>query len=390
MAKSTEKKIGNSRKIVYLAGFLFSVPLALTSYINSSFLELYISANYVGAIYVISSIITILLMLDIEKVLMRFGNRKTTLYLSLLFFISLILLAFGKNIAIVAPAFLLYFFSSNALIATLDIFVEDFSKNKSIGKFRGMYLMILSVAWVLAQTISGSIIAKSSYSGIYLFSSFFMLLVAFIFIFFLKKFKDPVYKKFSALKTLKFFIRDKSISKIYLINLILKFFFAWMVVYTPIYLHEYIGFGWDKIGIIFSIMLLPFVFIPYPLGKISDQIGEKKILLIGFLISALFVALIPLLQEPKVWLWAMLLFMTRVGAATIEIMSESYFFKSVDEENADAISFFRNTSAVSFIIAPAVAIPILLFVPGFKFIFFILASVMLLGLFITLRLKDVK
>ncbi len=390
MAKSTAKTIGNSRKIVYLAGFLFSVPLALTSYINSSFLELYISKNYVGAIYVVSSVITILLMLDIEKVLMRLGNRKTTLYLSLLFFISLILLAFGKNIAIVAPAFLLYFFSSNALVATLDIFVEDFSKNKSVGKFRGMYLMILSIAWVLAQTISGSIIAKSSYSGIYLFASLFMLLVAFIFAFFLKSFKDPIYKKFSVLKTLRFFLHNKNISKIYLINLILKFFFAWMIVYTPIYLHEYIEFGWDKIGIIFSIMLLPFAFIPYPLGKISDKIGEKKMLLAGFIISAFFVALMPLVSEPRVWLWAGLLFMTRVGAATIEIMSESYFFKSVDEENADAISFFRNTTPVSFIIGPALAIPMLLFIPEFKLLFFILASVMLLGLFITLRLKDVK
>ncbi len=380
----------NNRKIIYLVGFLFSIPLALTSYINSSFLELYISANYVGAIYVISSIITIFLMLDIEKVLMRLGNRKTTLYLSLLFFISLVLLAFGKNIALVAPAFLLYFFSSNALIATLDIFVEDFSKNKSIGKFRGMYLMILSAAWVIAQTISGSIIAKSSYSGIYLFSSFFMLLVAFIFIFFLKDFKDPIYKKFSALKTLRFFLHNKSISKIYLINLILKFFFAWMIVYTPIYLHEYIGFGWDKIGIIFSIMLLPFVFIPYPLGKISDRIGEKKMLLVGFLISAFFTSLIPLVNEPEVWLWATLLFMTRVGAATVEIMSESFFFKSINEENADAISFFRNTSAVSFIIAPALAIPILLFIPEFKFLFYILSAITLLGLWITLRLKDIK
>lgn len=390
MVISSRKTIGNSRKIIYLAGFLFSIPLALTSYINSSFLELYISKNYVGAIYIVSSIITILLMLDIEKVLMRIGNRKTTLYLSLLFFISLILLSFSKNIALVAPAFLLYFLSSNALIATLDIFVEDFSKNKSIGKFRGMYLMILSVAWVLAQTISGSIIAKSSYSGIYLFASFFMLLVAFIFVFFLKNFKDPVYKEFSPVKTFQFFVRNKSISKIYLINLILKFFFAWMIVYTPIYLHEYIGFGWDKIGIIFSIMLLPFVFIPYPLGKISDKIGEKKMLLSGFIISALFVALMPLLDMPKLWLWAFILFMTRVGAATIEIMSESYFFKMVSEEHADEISFFRNTTAVSFIIAPALAIPILILVPEFKFIFFVLSTVLLAGLYITLRLKDVK
>ena len=102
-----------------------------------------------------------------------------------------------------------------------------------------------------------------------------------------------------------------------------------MVIYTPIYLHEYIGFGWDKIGIIFSIMLLPFVILDFPLGKLSDKIGEKKMLMAGFLIMTSSVLAIPLMTEPLLWLWAVILFMTRVGAATIESLSESYFFKVI-------------------------------------------------------------
>jgi MFS family permease len=217
-----------------------------------------------------------------------------------------------------------------------------------------------------------------------------MILVAFIFIIFLHDFRDPKYKEVPILKTLRLFARNKHLSKIYVINFILKFFYAWMIIYTPIYLHQYVGFSWSQIGIIFSIMLLPFIILDFPLGKLSDRIGEKKMLIVGFSIISLFTMAIPLFHQPLLWLWAGILFLTRIGAATIEVMSETYFFKSVDEEHADTISFFRNTMSLSFVIAPLVAIPVLLFVPSFEYLFFILGGIMLAGLLISLRLRDVK
>ena len=217
-----------------------------------------------------------------------------------------------------------------------------------------------------------------------------MILVAVIFLLALRDFKDPGYKKMPVGRTIKYFLRNKHISKIYILNFILKFFFAWMIIYTPIYLHEYIGFGWSQIGLIFTIMLLPFVILEFPLGMWSDKIGEKEMLLAGFSISALFTLVIPFIPEPRLWLWAGVLFATRVGAATIEVMSENYFFKLVREENADAISFFRNTGPLSYIIAPLLAIPILLFVPSFEYLFYILGAILLVGLLITLRIKDVQ
>lgn len=217
-----------------------------------------------------------------------------------------------------------------------------------------------------------------------------MIIVAGIFLTFLGNFIDPKYKKISVKKTATFFVKNKNVSKIYLINLILKFFFAWMVIYTPIYLHHTLGLGWSQIGIIFTIMLLPFVILSYPLGRLSDTMGEKQMLMWGFLIAALATLSIPFISTPTVWMFALTLFCTRVGAATIEVMSESYFFKSVSEENADAISFFRNTGPVSFIIAPLLAVPVLYYVPSFKYIFFVLGAIMLGGYLIVLKLQDVK
>ena len=131
------------RTIIYLAGFLFSIPLALTSYINSSFLENFVNKYYLSALYIVASIITILGLMEMPRILTRIGNRLTSLVFSLLLFFALILLAFADSSYVVIFAFILYFTTGNILIASLDIFIEDFSSNSSIGRFRGFYMTIM-------------------------------------------------------------------------------------------------------------------------------------------------------------------------------------------------------------------------------------------------------
>ena len=378
------------RKIIYLAGFLFSVPLALTSYINSSYLKENISEYSVGILYTVASILAILFLFRMPKILTRYGNRKFIIVSGLITLFSLALIALSENLYIIVGAFVIFFISSDLILASLDIFVEDFSTNKSIGRFRGMYLTFVNLAWVVSQMISGSIIKKSSFAGIYLFSSLFIILMILVFVLLLKNFKDPEYKRVSLLKTFKHIAKNSKLHKIYTIFFILKFFFAWMIIYTPIYLHEEIGFDWNQIGTIFSIMLLPFVLLTFPTGKLSDKIGEKKMLILGFVICSLFTLLIPFIGIKAVWIFAVILFMTRVGAALIEAMSEIYFFRIVSEEDADVIAFFKNTYPLSFVVAPLVATITLLFLPHFSLLYPILSVVLLLGLILSLRLKDVK
>ena len=377
-------------KIVYLLGFLFSIPLALTSYINSSLLELHIEPKLVGMVYVVSSILAIIGMAKMPKMLTKYGLRKSAIVFSVISFFSLLFLAFSQNSNIILLAFTIYNITNYFIVASLDIFVEDLSKNKSIGTFRGLYLTIINTSWVLAQLISGSIIEKNSFLGIYLFSSLFMMLVIIIFITNLHNFKDPKWNKVKILKTIKSFWDDKRLLRIYLVNFILHFFFSWMIIYTTLYLHDTIGFSWQKIGSIYAFMLLPFVLLSYPLGKLSDKLGEKKILIIGFIIGSLATLSIPLITLPIAWIFAVVLFLTRVGAATVEVMSESYFFKIVKEEDADEIAFFRNTRPVSFLIAPLLATVLLIYLPSFVYLFYVLGVILLIGLLIALRIEDVR
>lgn len=375
-------------KISYLLGFLVSISIALVSYINSSFLSQFIDKKYEGLIFALASLVTIIAISKITKILSFWGNRHTTTILGFVTFFSLVLLPNTNKSFIAIVSFLTFFVSYNLIVMNLDIFIEDFSKGKNIGKLRGLYLTIANSGWVLAQLVSGKVLEDYSFKGIYLLSSSFILIFLFIIILNLKDFKDTEYKQFSFLKTVALFIKNKDLGNIYLINFILKIFFSWMVIYTPIYLHQNLNLPWDTIGIIFAFMLTPFVFLSFPLGKLSDKIGEKEMLILGFIIMSLSTLFIPFLTKENILLISFVLFLTRIGAATVEIMSESYFFKKIKEENTDELSFFRTNTPLAYIIGPIIATIIIFILPDFKYIFLILSTILLLGVFVSLKLKD--
>jgi MFS family permease len=93
------------------------------------------------------------------------------------------------------------------------------------------------------------------------------------------------------------------------VQFVLNFFFAWMVIYLPLLLAKEIGFSWDKIGFIFTIMLLPFLLFELPAGILGDRkLGEKELLVFGFVVMFISTLAIPLLSVPAFWSWALLLF----------------------------------------------------------------------------------
>jgi MFS family permease len=378
-----------NRTIIYIASFILAIPVALTSYINSSFLLNFMAESSVSLLFVIASLLAILCMANLPKVLSRMGNRRVAHFLCLLTLLSFATMALSGTMSVVAIAFIINWIAITLLYESLDIFMEDFSRGKSVGAFRGFYLALTNLAWILAQFVSSRIIIESSFSGIYLISAILMLLVYMVFKFSLSNFKDPKYENASFVKGIKFFVRHKNFGRIYLISFILRFFYAWMVIYTPLYLHDYLMFDWAQIGIIFSIMIIPFL-LEFPLGKLSDKIGEKKMLKLGFLIAAAATLAIPMIKVNTLAIWATVLFATRVGAAMIEVMADNYFFKSIEEENVEALSFFRNVSPLSYVIGPIMAIPLLAILPSFVYLFYVLGAVLLIGFLISFKLKEVR
>jgi MFS family permease len=163
-----------------------------------------------------------------------------------------------------------------------------------------------------------------------------------------------------------------------------------MVIYMPIYLEQYIGFNWSEIGIIFTIMLIPFVIFELPVGELADdKYGEKEFLTIGFVIMGFFTLVMSFITVKSFWLWSTILFITRIGASLVEVSTESYFFKKVDKSRTDVISLFRVSRPLALVMAPVVATVALGFIP-FQYIFIVIGSIMIVGTHYSLALKDTK
>jgi MFS family permease len=183
----------------------------------------------------------------------------------------------------------------------------------------------------------------------------------------------------------------KNISRIYLVSFVLEFFYALAVIYTPIYLLD-IGMSWEKIGWIFTAMLIPFVILQYPMGLLADKkIGEKELIITSLIIVSISTLAIYFIGSASILIWSLVLFSTRIGAAILEIMRDSYFYKRIDGNDIDLINFFRTAQSAAYIVSAVVAFLIFKLFPGgqpIKLIFLAVAAMVFLALYPAARLKD--
>ena len=389
--ENSEKKLKSSLFPIYLLGFLFTLNAALPTYIYSTFLSRFSTERFVGVIYILSSIVTILAFIFIPRLLLKFGNYKTMLGFLSIEFISLISLAFLKNGLLIFIFFIISFLSVALISFNVDVFLENFSNNSSTGKIRGTFLSIANIAWIISPLITSFILTDGDYWKVFLAAAMILIPVLFILRNKFSTFKDPPYLPITIKANLRQIYEGANIRDIFIVGFLLQFFYSWMIIYTPIYLYNYMGFTWQEIGIMFSVMLLPFVLTEAPLGRIADKRwGEKEVLSVGFIVMALAIAMIPFVQSHSVVLWSAILFVSRVGAAMVEIMSETYFFKKVNSGKVNIIGAFRTMRPLAYIVSPILAIALFSFGLPLKFIFLVLSLIMFLGLHFSLNLKDTK
>ena len=348
--------------------------------------------KYVGFIYLIEAVVAICGFLSMPMILRRFGNFRVAIVLLLLEIISLLGLTMYHNV-IAASVFMIGSIATVTFLSfSFDIFLEGLSSDESTGSTRGTYLTIVNLAWVCGPLLDGMILTNGDYWKIYL-SAFFLLVPVFIILrTTLYKFEDSHYKNTSPFSTLSQVWKNKDIKNIFMAMLLLQIFYAWMTIYTPIYLHTNLGIAWSSIGIIFGIMLIPFVFLQFPAGRLADsRFGEKEMLSIGFIIMALSTVTMYFVTGNSILVWGLILFGTRVGAALVEVMCDVYFFKKINNQNADLISFFRMTRPFAYIISPILATIILGFLGlGINSLFLVLGFLMFFGLRYSLAINDTK
>ncbi len=380
----------NPLLFVYLLSFFFTLHVAVPVYIESSFLGTLVSEKSVGIIFALAYGLSAIALFVIPRVLRVLGDFRVTLLLLAAETAVYFGLGFLRDPLLLIILFIVSFALIYLISFDLDLIVESFSKNANTGSVRGLYLTSSNIALVLAPTLAAGILTDGDYWRVFVAAAVFLIPALVIFARKFTGFKDPPYRVVPLLGTLRRVLRSRDLRASFLVSFLLQFFFTAMVIYTPLYLHMNLGFAWGDIGLIFSIMLVPFLILEAPLGRLADRVlGEKEMLILGFVITAGATALISFTTDTSFLTWAALLFMTRVGASMIEIMDETYFFKKVDGKDADIVSFKRAIRPLAGAVAPLAATAILGIV-AFKYLFLVLGLVMLLGLVPSSSIRDTR
>ena len=241
----------NLLPVIYIVNLLFSFHFFLILYINSSFLNLYATEGIIGLLYALGSVGNFILLLTAPKLLSKIGNQTFTLGYLLLGFVAVVGLTFSSSLVFVSFFFLLHSAVVSIVSFGLDVFVEKYSGDENdTGGIRGLYLTLSNAMLVIAPSVVAFLLPRGDFSSVYLLSLLFLFPVFFLIRGQLKGSLGN-HRAVSFSKEIERYRKDVNLRNIFLINLVLQVFYAWMVIYVPIYLSSYIGFSWDKLGILF-------------------------------------------------------------------------------------------------------------------------------------------
>ena len=379
---------------LYIASLALMFHFSVIAYINSSLLEEYIATEAIGAVFMITSAVTILIFLFISGVLRKVGNFKLTLGLIILNALSVLGVAYADSLRVVIPLISAHLVIIPLIVFNLDVFMEEHIGNDEgvTGTRRGLLLALTSAVGAIAPFISGELIglADGQFTYAYLLSSLALLPVAGVLLLYFKDFQDPPYTDLKVLEALRNFWIHKDIRAVFIVHFVLQSFFMCMMVFTPIYLIKYIGLSWTDFGIIMFVCQLAYVIMEYPIGIVADKyIGEKEMMALGLMIMAVSTAWIAFVTVPSVLVWSFVMFVTRIGASFVEVTTEVHFFKRTNSTDAQIISFFRVTRPLAYLAGAALASLSLLYLP-FNLLFVVFALIMIPAMFVTLDIVDTK
>lgn len=376
--------------LFYIFIFLFTMHITPGVYINSNFLAQFVSTTQVSFIYGLASFGTILTILAMRDRLRRFGNYKVFITSLIIEVFALLVLILSNSALLGILCFMTIFIIHSITFINLDIFLEKHTSNGSTGMIRGWYLTALNIAFIIGPFLSSILLSGDDFKQVYIFALVLLFPIIFLASELFSTHEDAAYDK---VKIFSSFVKIRKNNDIYstlMSDFILRFFYGWMIIYTPLYLYEYQNFSLSEITLILSIALIPFLLIQSFAGKLADdKFGEKEMLTIGFIVTALFTGIMSFVDSSNISVWIAILFMTRVGAAMVEIMTETHLFKRIDSGDLSVISMYRIIRPVAYILG-TLSGTLFLYILDFNMLFLILGGIVLYGIRYSLAITDTK
>ncbi len=371
-----------------LYAFHYGIPL----YVTSTYLHVYFGSSVISSLYVIASLVTLLASIHVAKYIKRFHTYTFTMMLVIAEMIVMLAFALTKNPILVGLFFVVHFCLQTLLYICINVFVETFSKQANTGSIRGIFLVLLNLGILISPIIGGAILTRGSFAALYIVAT--VILVPFMFFLhqYLGHIQEPAYHSVDMVSALKRAWRNKDLKGALIASIMLECFYAVMVIYSPIYLAS-IGIPLViYLSVILPFALLPFVILPYELGWLADtKIGEKELMILGLIIISISLFLMVIVSTPNVVLWIAILLLSRIGAACVETMTYTYYFKKIGAEDTSLTALFSNTRSFATIIIGFLGFfinPLLADYP--QIIFIILGSVILFSILYIVPIKDTR
>jgi len=372
--------------------FLVSAHHFSIVYVNSSFLGTFFTPETVSALFAIAGLLSVIALAAAPffasrvGVWLMFALAVPTLQLSVFF------LGFAKTALEAA-----LFFTMQAIIIfilryLLDLYLESLAEDESkTGNTRGLYNTAGNIGVFLGPLIASVVVVGTFFAPLYALSALLLTPVFFIALGPLRRIAPRLPAAIRLSETVRsVFICHPDVRRIMFINFLTHIFNAAIVIYAPLYLFEVGMLSWQTIGTLTALALLPYLFIEIPLGFLADRfIGEKELTIAGLIILGVAMAMLTVTPLSLFFVWSLWFVAIRIGGATLEIATESYFFKQVTEQDAPLIGMFKVLWPLGGIAAPMIALVVLPFIP-LSSIFAVFGAVFLTGIPFAFALNDTR
>jgi len=363
----------HSRKELLIATYIITIfcalHLAIPYFVLSAFLATYFKTIYISTIFVITGIVTIFMGNYFSLILKKYTNYRTLLTVCFIQILITIILPFIGNIHVflLIIIFIAHVVLTSLIWSCINIFLDEFSPTEETGAIRGLSSTIYHLGVMIAPFLTAKLLNHYAYSGVFLLSSLMVVPIIFFTHKYLRHVQEPDYKHKSLIKAIKQIRTNPDLHGVFISYFSICSFYSVMNIYFVLYLLNEIKIPMSTyLGIVTPIFLLPFILLPFKLGKLSDQIfGEKKLMIFGMLIVAFIVLSIYFfnINTSSIFIWSIILFISRIGASINETENHTYFYKKINSENSDLIYIFENMKYISLIFVSALG---LIFIDVFK------------------------
>ncbi len=274
----------------------------------------------------------------------------------------------------------------------LSIFIDDFTERKNLAKAEGKFYMFNNIGLLIGPVIGGYSAKYFGDSSIFILAGFFYLIALFVFLYqhlYQKnprithgKHEEDIHELFQNIKT---FFQNKEFRKVFILAFGLNYWWAVSLIYIPLEIKN-LGFGDNIVGWIVAAMAIPLILFERNTGRVADKRGIRFPATLGFSLLVLFVLSFPLLYfKPILALIAFAI--VNFGAAWVEPLQETYFFKVAKKEEREKLyGIYNAAQPFSSIVSPFIG-GFLYFLGGSKGLWLGTAGFLLLFVYNALRIK---